>query len=467
MHHGLIQHKTYLTTYCKEQYEAKELNKHMMTGRIYRIVPDGARRADPPRLSTATTPQLVAHLAHANGWWRDTAQRLLVERGEVRALAPLRTMATKHANPLARLHAMWTLEGMRVRDPNVILGALGDREPKIRAAAVRLAEPLFATPMKEKATAAVLRLADDARADVRLQFALTVSALGTPQGDAAVVTMLTADCAVPRVREAVITGVRGRELDLIARLLATPQWSQPQPGRAAMLEALARCLVNEANPRRVGRLLEIVAEQSATDEWRQIALLDAFAQPAGAKRPRPPRAITLDDEPTVLLRRLARTSGELQTKLKIARERVHWPGEPGYQPPPPPPPLSEDQQAQFERGQGVYAATCAACHKPNGAGQPGLAPPLVDSEWVLGPPSRLARIVLHGVQGPITVEGQTYNLDMPGLGKLSDNEVADVMTYVRRAWDHRASPVAPAEVRKARASTRPNPWTERELLKVR
>jgi mono/diheme cytochrome c family protein len=89
----------------------------------------------------------------------------------------------------------------------------------------------------------------------------------------------------------------------------------------------------------------------------------------------------------------------------------------------------------------------------------------VDSEWVLGPPLRLARIILHGVAGPITVDGQTWNLDMPGLAKLSDTEISDVITYVRRSWDHGASPVPPAEVNAVRAMNRPTPWTERELLK--
>ena len=476
MHHGLIQHKTYLTTYCKEQYEAKQLDKHLETGRIYRIVANanadsrGREPAVPLKLSKAATAQLVEYLGHKNGWYRDTAQRLLVERGDVKSIALLRNGATKHKNPLARLHALWTLEGLRIRDPNVILPALADADPKIRAAAIRLGEALFTTPMQAKATAAVLNLAADAQPDVQLQFALTVSALGTPDADAAIASVLTSDCRNARVREAVITGVRGRELDLLARLLDQPQWSTPKPGRAEMLTALSRCIVNEANARRVARLLEFIAEQPSDRAWRQAALLEAFGPPTGVKRPRTLKPITLDVEPIKFLSLLTKSAGPddaLQSKLQDARARIHWPGEPGYKPPPPPPPLTSEQQAQFERGRIVYGATCAACHKPNGLGQVGLAPPLLDSEWALGPPRRLARIILHGVQGPITVDGETFNLDMPGLGKLSDDEIADVMTYVRRAWGHGASPATTADVGKIRATTRPVPWTERELLKAR
>jgi mono/diheme cytochrome c family protein len=379
-------------------------------------------------------------------------------------------MATKHENPLARLHALWTLEGLRIRDPNVILPALEDADPKIRAAAIRLAEPLFTTPLQARATAAVLKRAADAQPDVRLQLALTVSVIGTTEADAAIASILTSDSRNARVRESVITGVRGRELDLLIRLLDQAQWSTTKSGRAAMLTALGRCIVNEANPRRVAQLLEIIAAQPSDRTWRQVALLDAFGPTAGVKKPRPLKPITLDAEPTKFLALLTKSAGPddaLQSKLQDARARIHWPGEPGYKPPPPPPPLTAEQQAQFERGRIVYGATCAACHKPTGNGQVGLAPPLLDSEWALGPPRRLARIILHGVQGPITVDGEAFNLDMPGVGKLSDDEIADVMTYVRRAWGHGASPVNAGDIRKVRATTRPVPWTERELLKAR
>jgi mono/diheme cytochrome c family protein len=111
---------------------------------------------------------------------------------------------------------------------------------------------------------------------------------------------------------------------------------------------------------------------------------------------------------------------------------------------------------------------CAQCHKPTGLGQEGLAPPLLDSEWVLGPHERIVRIVLNGVQGPVNVNGRTYHLEMPSLSALGDDDIASVLTYVRRAWDHDASPVDPASVKKIRqANTRKMPWTERELLKVK
>jgi mono/diheme cytochrome c family protein len=108
------------------------------------------------------------------------------------------------------------------------------------------------------------------------------------------------------------------------------------------------------------------------------------------------------------------------------------------------------------------------CHKPNGLGQDGLAPPLVNSEWVLGPDQRLLRIILQGLHGPVTVNGRAFNMDMPALRALSDTDIADVATYVRGEWEHDAASVDPHAVQKIREqeSTRSLPWTERELLNL-
>src|SRR6185436_20570307 len=99
----------------------------------------------------------------------------------------------------------------------------------------------------------------------------------------------------------------------------------------------------------------------------------------------------------------------------------------------------------------------------------GLAPPLVDSEWVRGSEQRLARIAFHGLRGPITVKGRTWNLDMPGLGSaLNDEQMAAVLTYLRREWEHPADPVSPVLIKELRASSsdRTESWSETELMKI-
>ena len=96
----------------------------------------------------------------------------------------------------------------------------------------------------------------------------------------------------------------------------------------------------------------------------------------------------------------------------------------------------------------------------------GLAPPLVDSEWVLGKPDVLPRIVLHGLSGPLKVNGQSFNLEMPPLGPaLSDEQIAGVLTYIRREWEHNASPISVATVASLRTANkdRLRPWSSVEL----
>ncbi len=103
-------------------------------------------------------------------------------------------------------------------------------------------------------------------------------------------------------------------------------------------------------------------------------------------------------------------------------------------------------------GAAVYAARCVACHQASGAGLAGVFPPLVASEWVDGKASTLAAILLHGINGPLTVKGNAYNGAMPAFGaQLQDAEIAAVLTHIRSQWGNAAEAItadAVAQVRK-------------------
>ena len=122
-------------------------------------------------------------------------------------------------------------------------------------------------------------------------------------------------------------------------------------------------------------------------------------------------------------------------------------------------------------GKKVFTANCVACHQSTGLGQPGQFPPLVGSEWVNeADPGRMIRAVLKGLQGPITVKGQTFNNVMVPWNSLSDEDIAAVITYVRgnKEWGNNASAVTPERVKAVRekVKTRPGPFTADELLKI-
>ena len=120
-------------------------------------------------------------------------------------------------------------------------------------------------------------------------------------------------------------------------------------------------------------------------------------------------------------------------------------------------------------GKKVFDMTCVACHQSNCLGVPGQYPPLVGSDWATGSEERVIRIVLHGLNGPITVEGKEYNNVMAPLGAaLKDEQIANVLSYVRASWGNAAPEVLPETVAKVRADTagRTAFWTAAELLKI-
>jgi mono/diheme cytochrome c family protein len=125
--------------------------------------------------------------------------------------------------------------------------------------------------------------------------------------------------------------------------------------------------------------------------------------------------------------------------------------------------------AEPHPGKLVYDMACLPCHQPDGKGVPAIYPPMIASEWVRGDPGALIRIVLHGLSGPISVAGKEYGgenaVPMPAFGALDDQQIADVLSYVRGQFDNAASPVARAEVQTIRAATktRESPWTAGEL----
>ncbi len=124
---------------------------------------------------------------------------------------------------------------------------------------------------------------------------------------------------------------------------------------------------------------------------------------------------------------------------------------------------------QASPGEALYEMACLPCHQPEGKGLPGVYPPLAGSEWVRGDAARLIKIVLHGLQGPITVAGQTFGspgaVPMPALGGLTDDQIADVLTFVRGTFGAGAVAVKASEVQAVRAATsnRETAWTAEEL----
>lgn len=466
MARGIIQHKFFLTHYLIANIEARKLEQPVNLGRIWRIVPDKAK-PEVVKLPKESK-DIVALLDHPNGHIRDTAQRVLVERNDASVVDALKNLAVEGKTAQGRVQALWTLEGLIPLTPDVIAPSLKDKNEKVRAAAVRLAGPGNAPDL--------MKMVDDKSAEVRVQLALQLSAQPGPDSQAAVLKLLKAGGS-PLLVDAIASGGRGHELEYLQELLKEPAGKTDQIAKSGLLKMLAGCVMSERRSARVAELLKLTAAQTP-DSPRQLALASGIVGvPSDGKgKIQPRKLLYFESEPEALktLQSTAKSlakdkvtvaSGDKKTMLQLIDGAIAWPGKPGVPPPPKIIPLTAEQQERFEKGKLIYAGLCAACHQPTGTGLEGLAPPLVDSDWVLGPADRPIRIVLNGLGGPVNVGGRTWHLEMPPLPQFTDDQIAQVLTYIRREWEHNASPVAPAEVTKIREANkgRTRAWTADEL----
>lgn len=459
MYRGIIQHSSFLTHYLVANIEARKLDRPFDQGRIWRIVPIKDKTVKAAKIP-ATTAERIASLSHANGWVRDTAQRLLVESADVKAGPALTELVqSPTAKPLARLHALWTLDGLGLLTPDLLRATLKDKDTTLKATAVRLAGRDLAPE--------VLAMTTETDTLVRAQLAIKLSSFNLPDADAALAKLLAAGAGENLlVREGAMTGLRGRE-DAFAKLVAQQATADNKASISPTLEMLGSFIAMAGKAQPFEETLTLAASQPKGSAV-QAALIKGLSNPSGGntKSAPKPKLLWLDKEPESLaVLKKSVTAKTAAAQFASISSRLAWVGKPGAPPPPKITPLTADQQARFEKGKVIYAGLCAACHQAHGFGLDGLAPPLVDSEWVLGKPDVAARIVLHGLAGPVKVSGRTWNLAMPPLPHLTDEDVSSVLTYLRREWEHNASPVEPKDVAKLRAQfkDRVGMWTAEEL----
>ncbi len=512
-YHGIIQDKGFITEYLRDQILSRKLDRPTGHGRIYRVVHDTTRRDRLPALSRAAPQQLVETLSHPNGWWRDTAQRLLVERGDRSIARALTDKAQEAPDWRTRVHALWTLDGLDGIDPPTVMHALEDSSRDVRVSALQIADRWIGQA-DHPIQAAVLKRAQDPDWAVRRQLAATLGAF--PQsspGETALVNILERFGDDPLTVDAALSGLAGREGAILERVLQ----SQAQtPQLTAVITTLAATVVKGGQDKPVQDLLQAVAEDRRQAWQRQalaagaeVVLLGtplpgapaargtanaaaaantaaggrggpggarAFPdQPPGAAangagagrgtggggRGRGGGSLSLSREPSSFVA-LAGAGGELGPRATNLLARMSWPGKPQVAGAAAPiAPLTPAEQQWYNVGQTVYTSLCIACHQENGHGQEKLAPSLMGSQFALAAPSIPIRILLQGKEGTVGL--------MPPLGAgLTDEQIAGALTYIRRQWGNEASAVDPNTVKETRALTagRTRPWTNDELLAI-
>ena len=507
LYRGIIQHRAYITEYLRDQIKSRQLEQPIGLGRIYRVVHETTRRDARPRLSSATTTQLVETLSHPNGWRRDTAQQLLVQRGDRAAVAPLLKVAAGAKDWRTRLHALWTLDALNGVEPTLVTKALDDPVRDVRASALRIAERWLGQA-DHPIRAAVVKRTDDPDWTVRQQLAASLGALPTGAREPALVSLLERHAEDPIVLDTALSGLAGSEANVLQRVLESGTGQTPQ--RVATIAMLSATLVRSAREADIQNVFTWAADANRAPWMRdallrgaEIALLGApmpgsapprrspaaaaaaaapcatcpggRAGPGGGYAYRrqedieadraaegPPRrnesSLRLEREPVALSQWAARPD-DLAARVVKVLSRVSWPGKSGDGPAVPA--LTAAEQQRFDAGRGIYLNICQACHQPDGRGQERLAPTLIGSALTLATPEVPIRIVMNGKEGPIGL--------MPPIGfVLSDEQIASVLTYIRREWGQTGAPVDPAVVAKVRAVTgdRLRAWTDAELMKI-
>ncbi len=382
MYHGIIQHRDFLSKYLRQQSLDRGLESPAFGhGRIYRIRHQHGQLNKTINLETLSGADLVKQLISPNGWNRDMAQRLLVNRRDATVVPLLERLAGMDAYPLGQIKALWTLEGLDRLTAAPVIGMLKSEDPKVVSSALWAGTRVTSPAEIAKLLPAISSLKTDDN-EVRIYLARALGRFGPGPAFDALVDLLKDHRDKPYVRQLAVAGLDGHEL--------------------TFLEAF-KAKFGDGN----------------LEKW--------LTEAASAIEAKPPAENTLKGE----------------------------------------------HLASFQRGRERYLgiAVCASCHGADGAGMPGLGPPLNQSEWVTGNPDVLIAIMLHGMTGPVTVNGVEYTptADMPGFYSnpaITDETLADLATYTRHAWDNEAGQVVPEQVSRLRRATNARagkPYTTREL----
>ncbi|KAA6438320.1 c-type cytochrome [Dyadobacter flavalbus] len=182
MHRGIIQQGNWTQpgSYLRQKIDSLGLAANVGHGRIYRIVHEGSKRVEKPKMLNQKPAELLAYLGHANGWWRDNAQKELITRADQSVVPALkeiaagkRTVAGKETGHLAKIHALWTLEGMQSIDTDLLATAMNDPDARVRKTAVWISEPLLRSgnPVLLEHAGKLVQDTDD---DVRVQLLLSL-----------------------------------------------------------------------------------------------------------------------------------------------------------------------------------------------------------------------------------------------------------------------------------------------------
>lgn len=385
MHRGMIGHHAYLSPYLKEKVKGNRLDTLTNFGRILKVKKVESTASPTINFNTLKDQELVVLLENENGWVRDRAQQQLIFKEAEGTLNALRKMVNESENPISRIHALYTLEGLNGLEFDFLIAIAKSETSEVTAHALVLLEQFVSTNENHTIAALFKELAKRNDPQVDLYLMSSIGKWLTAEDDSLLTVAKEILDQHPKeaiFREALLSSLEGKEGFMRAFLETSSSADNP--------ELLAE--------------IDLITEQKEKDIVNPI----------------------------------------------YSRKF-----------------LAEDNRT---RGAKLYYEICASCHGLNGRGIEGLAPPLMNSEHVADA-QRLGLIILHGLEGPIGVNGKRYdlNLAMPGLirnDEITDEDIAGIIAYVTNAFSDEPKWLKTEEVTKFRKA-RPKSgaeYTEEELL---
>jgi mono/diheme cytochrome c family protein/glucose/arabinose dehydrogenase len=383
MYRGIIQHKTYITSYLKNEIERRDLTNPLNAGRIYKIVPKNAKTK---AVKLSNQPKkLIEQLGNSNGFIRDMAQQILVDQKNKEIIPLLEKSLLTSENSLKIIHILHVLEGLNALESKIVNPLLKHENKDIRIQAFALLPTVIKKNNYKSYVAIFNKLLDSKDSIAAPYIAFLSKNIQLLDKEAANDLLLKTAITFPNspfVAAAVISSLKNQEEKFLKQV---------------------SILIRDKS---------VIREQLTT---------------------------VIEDINSAKLNR---------NTANLARE--------------------------FPKGTALYNSSCQTCHGADGNGITSLAPPLNQSEWVTGSKENLISIVLFGLTGPIEVNGHLYqspelNIDMPGIGyskSISNQQIAELLSYIRKSWRNNADVITAEEVEKIRIKLkgREKAFTAEELL---
>ncbi len=467
MYKGIIQHGPYMTDYLREVSLKRKLDKPINMGRIWRITSKKDSPVKAQDLSQLKSGELVNLLTHPNGWTRDMAQRLLVENKDFTIIPELENLLASD-NPLGQLHALWTLEGLGNTNPEPYLRALLAKDAKVAQAALRLASGLVSSQpeVREDIRHFISEAYDRAEPILQMQMVLTSDLLEPEPAFSISKKFLQEYGQTAIARDVVMSSMGDREYAFFNNLLSDGEWNAYDQNHEIFIEMLVGAIVTKGDEKEIMPILnKLENSRDSKTLWVTNAIVNGILNSAASQEE---TKIELPYAPPVF-QNISTTESTDQNLFAGLDKMFIWPGKPVLASTKTESLFEVDQQLMAS-GRQNYLNLCANCHGTQGEGMARFAPPLKHSEWVTGNKEKLAMILLHGMEGPVVVNGKKYDIpdilpNMPSFSTLQNEDIAAITTYIRNSWGNSAEAISNGTVGKVRFRTQGKitPWNSAEL----